>query len=126
MRTDLRTLGAVLRRPASTFAQLGWLLLLSPLVMAAIVIIAPVPEALRGPLILYAATAPITSMPAFALLFGLDAAFVLIGVTAAAALSPLTVPMTAEIVMGAQMTVGAGDLALRLAANIGEIGRAHA
>src|SRR3546814_16386408 len=58
-------------------------------------------------------------MPACWVLFGLDAACGLIGVTAAAALSPLTVPVTAEIVMGAQMTVGAGDLALRLATTIG-------
>src|SRR3546814_17300625 len=108
MRTDLRTLGAVLRRPASTFAQLGWLLLLSPLVMAAIVAAVPMPEALRGPLILYAATAPITSMPAFALLFGLDAAFVLIGVPAAAALLPLTAPVTANLAMGAPVTFRAG------------------
>lgn len=119
MRTDMRSLGVVLRRPATTVAQIAWLLLVSPFVMWAILLLVPVPEALRGPLILYAATAPITSMPAFALLFGLDAGFVLVGVTTAAMLSPLTVPTAATIVMGDQMTIGAGDLALRLALVIG-------
>ncbi len=119
MRTDMSTLTAVLRRPGSTLAQVIWLLALSPLVMFAVLLFVPVPEALRGPLILYAATAPITSMPAFALLFGLDAAFVLVGVTAAAMLSPLTVPATAAIVMGDQISIGIADLAIRLALVIG-------
>lgn len=119
MRTDLRSLAATLRRPTGTIAQIVWLLALSPLIMYAIVMFVPVPDALRGPLVLYAATAPVTSMPAFALLFGLDVAFVLVGVTAAAMLSPLTVPATAAIVMGDQISIGILDLAARLALVIG-------
>ncbi|MBO6783128.1 MAG: hypothetical protein JJ899_07640 [Alphaproteobacteria bacterium] len=119
VRTDLGTLTAILRRPGSTVVQVVWLLALSPLVMAGVLMLVPVPEALRGPLILYAATAPVTSMPAFALLFGLDAAFVLVGVTAAALLSPLSVPATAALVMGDQLTIGILDLAARLAMIIG-------
>ena len=119
MRTDLLTLTAVLRRPGATMVQVIWLLALSPLVMFGVLLLVPVPEALRGPLILYAATAPITSMPAFALLFRLDAAFVLIGVTAAALLSPFTVPATAAIVMGDQISIGIVDLGIRMAMIIG-------
>lgn len=119
MRTDLSTLTAVLRRPGATMVQVVWLLALSPLVMFGVLLLVPVPEPLRGPLILYAATAPITSMPAFALLFGLDAAFVLIGVTAAALLSPFTVPATAAIVMGDQISIGIVDLGIRMAMIIG-------
>lgn len=119
MRTDLSTLTAVLRRPGATMVQVVWLLALSPLVMFGVLLLVPVPEALHGPLILYAATAPITSMPAFALLFGLDAAFVLIGVTAAALLSPFTVPATAAIVMGDQISIGIVDLGIRMAMIIG-------
>jgi predicted Na+-dependent transporter len=119
MRTDLSTLTAVLRRPGATMVQVIWLLALSPLVMFGVLLLVPVPEALRGPLILYAATAPITSMPAFALLFGLDTAFVLIGVTAAALLSPFTVPATAAIVMGDQISIGIVDLGIRMAMIIG-------
>jgi predicted Na+-dependent transporter len=119
MRTDLSTLTAVLRRPGATMVQVIWLLALSPLVMFGVLLLVPVSEALRGPLILYAATAPITSMPAFALLFGLDTAFVLIGVTAAALLSPFTVPATAAIVMGDQISIGIVDLGIRMAMIIG-------
>lgn len=119
MRTDLSTLTDVLRRPGSTLVQVIWLLALSPIVMFGVLLVVPVPEDLRGPLILYAATAPITSMPAFALLFGLDVAFVLVGVTAAAMLSPLTVPFTAAIVMGDQISIGITDLAIRMAIVIG-------
>ena len=119
MRTDLRTLGAILRRPTGAIAQVIWLLGLSPFLMYAVVLLVPVPDELRGPLVLYAATAPVTSMPAFALLFGLDVAFVLVGVTSAAMLSPLTVPATAAIVMGDQIAIGIMDLAARLALVIG-------
>lgn len=119
MRTDMTTLTAILRRPGSTMVQVIWLLGLSPLVMFGVLLFVPVPDELRGPLILYAATAPITSMPAFALLFGLDAAFVLVGVTAAALLSPFTVPVTAALVMGNQISIGIVDLGMRMAMVIG-------
>ncbi len=119
MRTDLRSLGSILRRPTGAVAQVIWLLGVSPFLMYAVVLLFPVPDELRGPLVLYAATAPVTSMPAFALLFGLDVAFVLVGVTSAAMLSPLTVPATAAIVMGDQIAIGILDLAARLAMVIG-------
>lgn len=119
MRTDLSTLGSVLRRPLASIAHVAWLLVLSPLAMYGALLLLPVPEGLRGPLVLYAATPPITSMPAFAILFSLDATFVLIGVALSALLSPLTVPAVASLVMGDQLTISAIQLAIRLALMIG-------
>jgi BASS family bile acid:Na+ symporter len=118
MRTDLATLAGALRRPLLPAAHVVWLLVVSPALMHLTLLAVPVDPALHGPLVLYAASAAITSMPAFALLFGLDATFVLIGVTAAALTSPLTVPAVAWLVMGDALPLGPGAMMVRMAAVI--------
>lgn len=115
MRTDLGALGAVLRRPASSLTHVAWLLLLSPAAVFAGLSVLPVPTELVGPLVLFAAAPPIASMPSFAILFGLDASFVLIGMSLASILCPLTVPAVAGLVMHGQIAISPTDLAIRLA-----------
>lgn len=118
MRTDLATLAGLVRRPLLPALHVGWLLAVSPALMHLTLLALPVAPALHGPLVLYAGSAAITSMPAFALLFGLDATFVLIGVTAAALTSPFTVPALAWLVMGDTLPLTPGAMFVRMAAII--------
>lgn len=119
MRTDPRALGAALRRPLPALAQVAWLLIAAPLLVYGAALLLPLPEALRAPLVLAVATPPINSMPAFALLFGLDATFVLIGVIGATILSPITVPLIADLVAGGEMAISPFQLAIRLGLMMG-------
>ena len=118
MRTDPATLLASVRRPLLPALHAGFLLAVSPALMYCALLAVPVDPALHGPLVLYAASAAIASMPAFALLFGLDATFLLISVTMASLASPFTVPAIAWLAMGDTLALTPGALGGRLAAII--------
>ena len=118
MRTDPATLLSALRRPLLPLLLVGFLLVVSPLLMHLALKALAVDPALHGPVVLYAASAAITSMPAFALLFGLDATFVLVSVTLACIATPVALPTAAWLVMGDSFALSPADLAGRLAAII--------
>ncbi|MEK9662169.1 MAG: hypothetical protein VW644_10625 [Alphaproteobacteria bacterium] len=121
MRTDPATFAGALRRPLLPGLLVVWILAVSPLAMHLALLAlgalgVTVGPALHGPLVLYAASAAITSMPAFALLYRLDATFVLIAVTGASLASPFSVPAVGALIMGEALPLSPTAMAGRLAA----------
>lgn len=100
VRLDWPETVAAARRPRLTMAMAVWLLLISPALMAAVVMIAEPPGQLGAALVLMAAAPPIMSSVAFALLLRLDSALAIVATFAATALAPLTVPLVVRGLLG--------------------------
>ncbi|MBM3539848.1 MAG: hypothetical protein FJX55_18720, partial [Alphaproteobacteria bacterium] len=108
-----------LRSPLHPLIVVVWLLVGAPLVMwAAMAVIEP-PEILRGPLLLAASSPVLISVPAFALMMGLDGPLALVVMVATSLLQPLVQPPLALALVGVELDVSVAELMLRLALLIG-------
>jgi BASS family bile acid:Na+ symporter len=87
--------------------------------MFAVVTLADPPEALKGPLVLGISSPVLISLPAFALMMGLDGPLTLVVMVASSLLQPLIQPPLALALLGIELDVGMGELMLRLAVLIG-------
>ncbi len=122
-------LGATLAwhvRPGLVARIVVWLLVVSPLAVAALVaLLRPLglPSPLGDALILMAAASPIVSSVAIALFVGLDASLAIVAVLLATVLVPITLPLLAALLAGITIEMGVLDFALRL---VGLVGAAFA
>lgn len=114
-----RAMAAAGRRPWRTAVAVVWLLLVSPLAMTAILAVVPAPPGVGMALILFAALPPITAVPAYALLMGLESAFAVVVLATASLAAPLLLPPVALALLGIQLEIAVFDLMLRLALMIG-------
>jgi BASS family bile acid:Na+ symporter len=107
------------RRPALLALMLAWMLGITPLVTALIARALALSPALAQALVLWAASPPLISVPAIALLLGLDGALALLLMVAGSFLMPLTLPPLVLGLIGLQLGIGIVPLMLRLALFIG-------
>jgi len=119
VRLDWSALGAYGRRPGLIGLLCLWILLVSPLLMAGVTALIPMPEALRAGLVLMSASAPIVSAAALALILGLDAALTVVLIVTTTALVPFTLPTVALWLLGLKIEIGPLDLMWRLALLVG-------
>jgi BASS family bile acid:Na+ symporter len=91
----------------------------APLVTVAILTALGIPEFLRTPLVLVASSPPLISLPAFALLLGLDGPLTLVVMVAGFALQPVLQPPVALALLGIKIDIGVAALMLRLAVFVG-------
>ncbi len=119
LRLDWAQVFQRLRSPLHPLIVVVWLLVGAPLVMWGAVAVVEPPEALRGPLILGASSPVLISVPAFALMIGLDGPFALVVMVATSLLQPLIQPPMALALLGIELEVGMAELMLRLALLIG-------
>jgi bile acid:Na+ symporter, BASS family len=119
LRLDPAAVVASLRRPLPLALAVLWLLVGTPLLVLA-------PAALLGGggflgdhAVLVAASAPVISVVAYAVLLGLDAAFALAAGVVATALVPFTLPILAGVVVGVDLPLDPGGLLARLVLLIG-------
>lgn len=124
LRIDWPLVIAHARHPLRIGLFVLWALGISPVLMAAIVGILGVPTGLAQSLVLWAASPPLMSLPAIALLLGLDAALALLVMVAATFLVPLALPPLLLGLMGLDLGIGIGPLMARLAAVVGGAGTA--
>lgn len=108
-----------LRAPGLPLVIVAWIMIGAPLVMWAAVALVDPPEALRGPLVLAASSPGLISVPAFALMMGLDGPLALVVMVASSLLQPLVQPPLALALVGVQLDVSLGELMGRLALLIG-------
>lgn len=108
-----------LRRPARPLLILAATMVGAPLIMEAAINLVGAPEFLRTPLVLIASSPPLISVPAFALLLGLDAPLALVVMVAGFALQPAIQPPVALALLGIQLNIGLGPLMVRLTVFIG-------
>lgn len=119
IRLDFGDVASFLRRPVLLILFMGFALFISPIAMAGAVWAIGLPTGLATGLVLMAASAPINSAPAFALILGLDAAFAVAAVVLCHILLPFTLPAMALWLLGLDLQIGLGEFMARLAFMIG-------
>jgi BASS family bile acid:Na+ symporter len=119
IRLDFSDVASFLRRPVLLLLFAGFALFISPIVMAGAVWAIGLPAGLAAGLVLMAASAPINSAPAFALILGLDAAFAVAAVVLCHILLPFTLPAMALWLLGLELQISLAEFMERLALMIG-------
>ncbi|MDH4182188.1 MAG: hypothetical protein OEV46_09255 [Betaproteobacteria bacterium] len=122
VRLDWSAIAAWRRRPLVVALLVAWLLGVSPvLVWIATVPLVHVgfPPPLQVALVLMAASSPIVSSVAIALMVGLDATLAIVAVLVATALVPFTLPPMAQALTGVTLDIGIAAFMLRLALLVG-------
>jgi bile acid:Na+ symporter, BASS family len=108
-----------LRAPLLPLIIVFWTMIGAPLIMWAAVTLFDPPEALKAPLVLGISSPVLISLPAFALMMGLDGPLTLVVMVASSLLQPLIQPPMALALLGIELDIGMGELMLRLALLIG-------
>jgi BASS family bile acid:Na+ symporter len=106
-------------RPFLVLGLLGWMLVLSPLLVASLATQLPLGPGLTTALVLMAASCSLSSTPALATMLGLDGALGLVVMVGGTLLLPFTLPLVAVGLLGLDVAVDAFGLWLRLAGLIG-------
>ena len=122
VRLDWAAAGAWRHRPGAVAAILVFVLGVSPLIVWAITrVLAPLgfPDTLSQALVLMAASSPIVSNVAIALILGLDAPLAVVVVLAGTALVPLTLPIAADALVGVSLEMPLAEFMGRLLALVG-------
>lgn len=119
LRLDWTQVFQRLRSPLLPAIIVIWIMIGVPLIMWAAVAIVDPPETLKGPLVLGLSSPVLISLPAFALMMGLDGPLTLVVMVASSLLQPLIQPPLAMALLGIKLDVGMGELMLRLAILIG-------
>ena len=122
VRLDWSAAAAWRRRPGVVVALLAWILVASPLLvwLATLALSAAgFPPPLSQALVLMAASSPIVSNVALALLLGLDAPLAVVVVLAGTALVPLTLPFAAEALVGVSLEIPLLEFMARLGLLVG-------
>lgn len=116
---SLLRLGGVPRPTVLTVALTVWLLAVSPLAVWGLARALELPGGVTLALVLMAATAPITSSPALALVLGLDAVTALGAMVLATVVLPVSLPLLVQNTMGLPLSIDSAGLAVRLSGVIG-------
>lgn len=119
LRIDWPLLARWMRRPLPTLATVAWMLVAAPVLAWAAVRVAGLPPNLAVPLVLAAAAPPISSIPGFALLLGLDASLALVIVVSTTALLPLTLAPLSFWLLDLELAIGLDAFLLRILLFIG-------
>jgi bile acid:Na+ symporter, BASS family len=116
---DWPALAAHARRPLLLALVLAWTLVATPVVTALAARALDLPQPLAQGLVLWAASPPLISVPAIALLLGLDGALALILMVSGIFLMPFTLPPLVLGLIGLKLGVGILPLMQRLVLFIG-------
>jgi BASS family bile acid:Na+ symporter len=116
---DWQELARHARRPGLMALILAWTLLVSPIVAALVARVAGLPAPLAQALVLWAASPPLISVPAIALLLGLDGALALLVMVAGTFLMPFTLPPLVLGLIGLKLGIGILPLTRNLVLFIG-------
>ena len=119
LRLDFSDVVAQLRRPLLLILYTAFGLFLSPVIMVFVTTSLGLAGGLAAGLVLMAASAPIMSAPAFALILGLDAAFAIAVVVVNHILLPFTLPLMALWLLDLDLRISPGEFMGRLAFMIG-------
>ena len=122
VRLDWSAIVAWRHRAGTATLLVVWLLGISPLLVWATttaLVSLGLPSPLRQALVLMAASSPIVSSVAIALIVGLDATLAIVAVLLCTALVPFTLPLLAALLVGVTLEIGLATFMLRLALLVG-------
>lgn len=103
------------RQPLRIALAVPWALVLSPILLAATARLLALPESLSQALVVWSASPPLTSLPAIAMLMGLDATLSLLVMVFGTFLMPLTLPPLVLGLIGIDLGIAILPLMGRLA-----------
>lgn len=117
LRVNPRELRHLLARPALVLAAVGWTMLAIPLLLGALFTAVGLhrymPDLLLA-MVLQSAAPPVTGLPAFAALLGLEAALGLALLVLSTAATPLSAPIFVDLYAGQVLTLSPLDLGIKL------------
>jgi BASS family bile acid:Na+ symporter len=118
LRLDPMAIAAAVRRPLHVLPAVGFALLLSPVLCAAVAWAIGL-DRWVGPgvvlaMVVWAASPPLASVPALASILGLDGALALMAMTLGGLLMPLTLPPIILLLIGLDLEISVSGLMLRL------------
>jgi bile acid:Na+ symporter, BASS family len=116
---DWQELARHARRPGLLALILAWTLLVIPIITALAARVTGLPAPLAQALVLWAASPPLISVPAIALLLGLDGALALLVMVAGTFLMPFTLPPLVLGLIGLELGIGILPLMRNLVLFIG-------
>lgn len=119
LRIDWPLLARWVRRPLPTAAGIVWMMLVAPVATWAAVSAGGLPAGLAVPLVFAAAAPPISSVPGFALLLGLDASLAFVVLVSTTALLPLTLGPLTFWLLDLELAFGLEAFLLRILLYIG-------
>ena len=122
VRIDWNGMAAWRHRPTTASLLIVWMLGVSPILAWAVTTaLLPFgfPEPLRQAVVLMAASSPIVSSVAIALIIGLDATLAIVVVLLCTALVPFTLPSMGFALLGVRLEIGLVDFMMRLGALVG-------
>ncbi len=119
VRLDTSAICGWLRRPAPLVGLLAWFLIGCPIVLAVVLSETPLDDATRAAFVLFAAAPPITVIPAYAMILGLNAALATVILTLTSVAAPFVLPVIALVVIGLDIDITASAFAVRLLLLIG-------
>ncbi len=119
LRLEPAGLGAGLRRPVALALAVGWVLVGAPLAVVPLAAWLGDGGFLADHAVLVAASAPVISAVAYAVLLGLDAGFALAVGVVTTALVPFTLPLLAGLVLDVDLALDPIGLLVRLVVLIG-------
>lgn len=115
LRIDWPRVFVMLRRPALPIVTLLWLLIVLPVVVAWTIAPLGLPQALATAIVLTASSPVLVSVPAFAMLIGLDATLPLVMTVATSFIVPLIQPPLTLWLLGIDLPLSVPELMARLA-----------
>lgn len=116
---EWRALRGHLRHPGRIALVLGWTLVAVPVLVDLAGRLGGLPAPLVQALVLWAAAPPLSSLPAIAILLGLDPALALIAMVAGIFLVPFTLPPLVLGLIGLKLEIGIAPLMLHLLIFVG-------
>lgn len=119
LRVDFRAVFAYLRRPALVLWLVGWLMLLCPVLVWAVVRLVGFEGPLATAVVIMGTGCAATSAPAFARLVGLDPQLSLVASVLSTLVIPFTAPPLALGLLGVALPLTIGGLSARLAMVVG-------
>ena len=119
MRLEPSVLFTVLRRPRRLGMTVFWMLVVTPLLMWGLLSISPLTSALKAALVLTAGSSALMSTMAVGIMMGLDGAFIFAVMVVSTVLLPVSLPITALILIGIDLEIEVLDLMVRLTFFIG-------
>lgn len=119
MRLDGSAIRILLGRPSRLLLLVTWFLVACPLLFAGVLSFVPINDGTRAAFVLFAAAPPITVIPAYAMLLGVNAALATVILTLTSIAAPFVLPLIALVVIGLEIDVTVSAFVIRLVLLIG-------
>ncbi len=102
LRVEMTDVVGQLRRPGLPLLVVAWMAVVTPSLMAAILLLVDLRPGLEAAMIFAAATSPLFSTPVLGVMFGLNGALLLVVLVAGTLLVPLTLPVMGLLLTGVE------------------------